>query len=371
VKVALVVIAVLALGLFFRVITNQSPQIEPPFVSQLRFSLPNGNVSSPLRSFAAFLNMNPIPPPLSLETIFAPGHAALHLDPHQMTTILVTGDIIPARSVNNTSVRLNNFHWPYEQTADVLRQADITFSNLETPLVENCQPTVEGMRFCGSSANIQGLTFAGIDVVSLANNHAGNYGLTGVTETMSGLNQAGIAVTGVGEPAYKEVNGILFGFVGFNDIGASEGGISSADEAEVKKQIAQARTHAQVVIATFHWGVEYVTQPSQRQRKLGHLAIDAGADLVIGNHPHWIQPIEFYNGKLITYAHGNFVFDQEWSQKTKEGVVGKYTFYNSQLIDVEYLPVEIINYGQPYFLSGEKKQRILNEMKQASLELAR
>ena len=96
---------------------------------------------------------------------------------------------------------------------------------------------------------------------------------------------------------------------------------------------------------------------------LGHFTIDSGADLVIGNHPHWIQPIEIYKGKLITYAHGNFVFDQEWSLKTKQGVVGKYTFYDNQLVDVEFLPIQIENYGQPFFLAGQAKKSILESMK--------
>jgi poly-gamma-glutamate synthesis protein (capsule biosynthesis protein) len=117
-----------------------------------------------------------------------------------------------------------------------------------------------------------------------------------------------------------------------------------------------------VVIVQYHWGTEYITPPEERQKSLGRLTIDSGADLVIGNHPHWIKPIEFYKGKLITYGHGNFVFDQEWSQKTKEGVVGKYTFDGRDLVDVEYMPVEIINYGQPYFLEGSKKKQILDEM---------
>ena len=102
---------------------------------------------------------------------------------------------------------------------------------------------------------------------------------------------------------------------------------------------------------------------------MGHLAIDSGADLVIGNHPHWVQPIEIYKDKLITYAHGNFVFDQEWSLKTKQGVIGMYTFYNNHLVDVEYLPLQIEDFGQPYFLTGEAKQNILSSMKIQSEDL--
>jgi poly-gamma-glutamate synthesis protein (capsule biosynthesis protein) len=102
---------------------------------------------------------------------------------------------------------------------------------------------------------------------------------------------------------------------------------------------------------------------------LGRFTIDSGADLVIGNHPHWIQPVEIYKGKLITYAHGNFVFDQEWSLKTKQGVIGKYTFYGKELADVEFFPVQIENYGQPYFLEEENAKVILDSMKAESEKL--
>ncbi len=92
--------------------------------------------------------------------------------------------------------------------------------------------------------------------------------------------------------------------------------------------------------------------------------------MIIGNHPHWIQPVEIYMGKLITYAHGNFIMDQEWSLKTKQGIVGKYTFYKEKLVDVNFLPILIENYGQPKFLEENEKEKILEEMKRESLELS-
>ena len=161
-----------------------------------------------------------------------------------------------------------------------------------------------------------------------------------------------------------------FAFLGYNDIGYNQDGISWPDEEKIRLDIIEAKKIADVIIVTYHWGVEYRSQPDERQRYLGHFTIDSGADLVIGNHPHWIQPIEIYKGKLITYAHGNFVFDQEWSLKTKQGVVGKYIFYDSQLIDVEFMPLQIENYGQPNFLTGNEKQEILDEMKMESLRLS-
>lgn len=114
--------------------------------------------------------------------------------------------------------------------------------------------------------------------------------------------------------------------------------------------------------------MEYTDQPTQRQKELAHLAIDTGADLVIGNHPHWIQPVEIYKNKLIVYAHGNFVFDQMWSAKTREGIIGRYTFYGDRLIDAEFLPVQINDFGQPRFLTGETKSVLLEVLKQQSYQ---
>lgn len=306
----------------------------------------------------------------SLEQIFSDNHNWLAtLSAERKRVLIATGDIIPARSVNYKVVTLHNFNWPYEKTAEVLKNSDITFINLETPLTHNCPKTQTGMIFCGDQRNVEGLLYAGVDIASLANNHAGNYGASGVEETISLLNQKGILTTGVNGPLIKDVRGIKFAFLGYNDITTPQPGISNVDEEKIKNEIADAKTRSNIVVVAYHWGVEYRNQPDARQKYLGHLSIDSGADLVIGNHPHWIQPVELYKNKLITYAHGNFVFDQEWSQKTKEGVVGRYTFYDNTLIDVEYLPLQIDNYGQPYFLEGDKKTNILKEMKTESFNL--
>lgn len=310
------------------------------------------------------------PSPLSLNRIFEENHSWVSTLPQdKIRTMIATGDVIPARSVNFQVLQHKDFKWPYLKTADVTKNADITFVNLETPLIGKCQPTQEGMIFCGNTRNVEGLVYAGINVASLANNHAGNHGIEGVEETVNLLNKNNILVTGIAGPAIKDVKGLKFAFLGYDDITKPQPGVSNVNEDKIKSEISEARKQADVVIVTFHWGVEYRDQPDDRQKYLGHLAIDSGADLVIGNHPHWIQPVEIYKGKLITYAHGNFVFDQEWSQKTKEGVIGKYTFYDNQLIDVEYLPVQINNYGQPYFIKDTQKKLILDHMKIESLKL--
>jgi poly-gamma-glutamate synthesis protein (capsule biosynthesis protein) len=236
--------------------------------------------------------------------------------------------------------------------------------------VKNCPITQEGMIFCGDPKNVEGLKFAGVDVANLANNHIENYGQKGVEETTNLLNGSSILATGISGPAFAYVRGLKFAFLGYNDISCQSQNISCSNDEKIAKEVVEAKTNSDIVIVAFHWGTEYTSQPTERQQKLAHLAIDSGADLIIGNHPHWIQPVENYGGKIITYAHGNFVFDQMWSQKTREGVVGKYTFYDKNLVDVEFLPVQIDDSGQPYFLEGKDKQRILDEMKQESIKLA-
>jgi poly-gamma-glutamate synthesis protein (capsule biosynthesis protein) len=311
-------------------------------------------------------------PSPTLDTIFSHNHTwTATLSAKHIRIITATGDVIPARSVNYNVVRFNNPIWPYEKVKPVLqkKKTDITFVNLETPLIKNCLATVEGMIFCGTDRNIEGLKSIGVTTVSLANNHAGNHGEDGVKETVKLLKDNNIMVTGVNGPLYKNIRGITFAFLGFNDITKPQPGIENATDSTIKKQIAQAKKQADIIVVTFHWGVEYRDQPDDDQKRLGHLAIDSGADLVIGNHPHWIQPIEFYKNKLITYAHGNFIFDQMWSQKTREGVIGRYIFYDTTLIDVEYLPLQINNYGQAQFLEGKSADIILDNMKQQSVLL--
>ena len=119
----------------------------------------------------------------------------------------------------------------------------------------------------------------------------------------------------------------------------------------LRKDIAAARkAGADVVIVFPHWGVEYRAKPTSVQRNLAHAAIDAGADLVIGNHPHWVQGMEVYKGKPIWYALGNFVFDQSWSNYTMEGITVELTFAGTDLRQVRMRPHLILDKAQPNFL---------------------
>ncbi len=322
-------------------------------------------VASPSQSFLSLFQNAEEPPPsaLTLEKIFD-NQIQSTSTPDHVRIIVATGDVLLARSVNAKTVSRNDFTWPFHKTYQKLRDSDITIVNLETPLLEPCQITTDGMSFCGDRRNIAGLEFAGIDVVNIANNHIGNYGDEGVKQTIETIQDVGMYVSGTPDISVVDVRGMKVAFVGFNTIFPDTHGTLWANDITVADTIRRASESADIVIASFHWGIEYTRQPSDEQKRLGRLAIDSGADLVIGHHPHWWQPVEIYKGKLITYSHGNFVFDQEWSAETKEGIVGKYYFYDDQLIDAEFFPVRIQEYGQPYFLGGEEKEKVIGEFLQ-------
>ena len=288
-------------------------------------------------------------------------------------TLIATGDVIPARNVDSQiRARGNDFLYPVAETADVLRAADLTLVNLEAPLIDACpHHPGGGFQFCGQAGFVETLVHAGVDVAGLENNHIGNYGPDGVAATVELLHAHGIDHADRETLAVRDVRGLRFGFLAFNGVD------ESIDRAAMAARIGQAAEQVDVVVVAFHWGQEYVAVPQPAPGlapddpvAIAHLAIDAGADLVIGNHPHWVQAVELYEGKLIAYAHGNFIFDQAWSLPTRQGVVGRYTFFDDRLVRAEYLPVLIEDSGQPRFLAGDEARAVLDQMYGASQFLA-
>jgi poly-gamma-glutamate synthesis protein (capsule biosynthesis protein) len=315
----------------------------------------------------------PGPPPLTVADVFPPRDLAQYgLDPSRIRTVIATGDVIPARYTDKTIRELgNDFNYTVDQTKQLTAAADITVINLEAPLVSYCPLTEEGFTFCGQPGFTEALQTAGVDVVTLENNHISNYGYPGVEETRGYLDAAGMKWADRATAAVVEVRGMKFGFVAFNAVG------ETVDRDAMVAQIKALRPQVDVLSVAFHWGAEYLNVPTTSAGiaddyppELGYLAIDAGADLIIGNHPHWVQGIEIYKGKYIAYAHGNFIFDQMWSYETRLGVLGKYTFYDDTLIGVEYTPMRIDNYAQPVPLTGQERQDVLDTMRQASADLA-
>lgn len=282
-----------------------------------------------LIAFVASFNLLQAPAPLQAKT----------------TTIVITGDVMLGRTVMTTSLDKNEPTYPFTYVADTLRIPDITFINLENPIVENCPRHTGGFKFCADPSMIQGLTFSGVDVVTLANNHSYNYGADGVNQTRNLLSQNGIESTGLDNLIIKEVNGTKFGFLGFEK---SQLGYPKLTELE-KKLVRESNAKIDVLIVAMHWGVEYQDKALPGVRILARELVNLGADVIVGSHPHWVQDWETIGGVPVYYSLGNFVFDQMWSQKTREGLAVKLTFDGKNIVNEERLPVFMKNHAQPQF----------------------
>ncbi|MGD8744183.1 MAG: CapA family protein [Candidatus Woesebacteria bacterium] len=305
---------------------------------------------------------------MSLNEIFEgkPGWLK-NLPESKTSTLIATGDVMLGRSVNYSTVAAGDFNWPFMYVEDLLKDADITLINLEGTLLSECPLTNEGMKFCGNTRHVTGLVNAGVNIVGLANNHASDYGSDGINETKSALESSKILTVGLGSPTFMDVKDKTFAFLSYNSIFPNTVRISWADKEKIRSDIQTVKPKSDIIVVSFHWGNEYTSSPTKKQVELGHMAIDSGADLVVGHHPHWIQPVEIYKGKVILYSLGNFIFDQMWSQKTKEGVVGKFTFYEGELIDIELIPVLIEDYGQPKVLKGSTAKLLMDDIRTSSV----
>jgi poly-gamma-glutamate synthesis protein (capsule biosynthesis protein) len=309
--------------------------------------------------------------PLAIYSGAAPSFPGV--DPSRLRLMVVTGDVIPARETGHLIRVRGDWSYPLAATRSLLRSGDLSFVNLESPLLPSCPDVVTGFTFCADARFAAALQDAGVSVVNVANNHSTNQGQSGLTQTVDVLQAHGMEVTGFDRVAVLDVRGLRFGLVGINLVGAH------LDAAAMQALIARARSTSDVVVVQFHWGREYETYPfaaagiaPDDPKQVGRLAVDDGADIVIGNHPHCVQGAEMYHGHLIAYAHGNFIFDQDWSAGTQQGVIGRYWFAGTRLAGVQYVPVRISGDVQPRPLdpaAGEGRQ-ILDRMLRSTRELA-
>lgn len=262
------------------------------------------------------------------------------------------------RSVHTQTLKSGDPMYPFRFVRDVLASADIALINLENPLVDSCPVTTTSMTFCAPINAVQALVFAGVDVANLANNHTSNYGASGYESTKAALHTRGILPSDATTLAVIERNGITFGFLGFDII------TSWPDEPQLFKRVRETDQQVDVLVVSVHRGAEYVREPSEKERILLRSVVDAGADLIIGHHPHVVQPVEEYRGALIAYSLGNFVFDQMWSQDTREGVVGRFTFTNNVLSSFEFIPISMEEVGQPLIVANpDDRERILSRLR--------
>ncbi|MBP9732211.1 MAG: CapA family protein [Candidatus Magasanikbacteria bacterium] len=289
--------------------------------------------------------------------------------------ILAAGDIMLDRTMFLLAQRHNDFGYSFRMISSTLQQADLRVVNLEGPITTN-----------KSTANIvnggRGLNFTfspkvtttlkeNFDVVSLANNHTTNFGFEGLEQTKKFLDEAGIGW--FGDPNNRatqklsvivEKNGFKIGFVGHHQL--IEQGFENVIE-----EIKRIRPEVDMLIAYPHWGHEYVTStPSVLQKEEAYAMIDAGVDLIIGAHPHVIQPVELYNDRIIFYSLGNFVFDQYFSLETMQGLLLSLVLEKDTenlTTQISLIPVHINKQSQPFVADTLERESVLSLVGQASI----
>lgn len=275
---------------------------------------------------------------------------------------VATGELIPARCVSDRIATIEGgYGASYDGTRDLLQYADLVMSHWEPAVIEGvptpCTPT---FNLSTRPEAAQAAADAGIDVALAIGNHMGDCWpgcgyQDAVLETVRHLEAAGLVTVGAGEnlqaarePTIVERDGVTFAFLGYDDIayqhyGATEAtaGTAHADLEGVADDVRAAAERADHVIVGFSWGVEYVTEPTDRQRDLAHAAVEAGASLVVGNHPHWVQATEWIGDAFVAYGLGNFVFDQDWSAETSQGAILEVGFTRDRILGVRIRPTAI------------------------------
>lgn len=247
--------------------------------------------------------------------------------PKQRVVLMAVGDIMLGRTIGEL-IESEGPDAPFVYTAETLNSADITVGNLESPISNRGVPEEKTYVFRAPIAAADSLVFAGFDLVNLANNHSLDYGSQALYDTLTVLAEKNIQTVGAGmndmeayEPVFLDVEGLRLAFLGYVDVftgkydyqtweaGPDQPGVAWAHEDQVQRGVLAAKDEADVVIVLMHFGYEFAQQVSSQQRKIAHLAIDSGASLVIGSHPHVLQRIDHYKDGLIAYSMGNFVFD--------------------------------------------------------------
>jgi gamma-polyglutamate biosynthesis protein CapA len=319
----------------------------------------------------------------------------------ERVTFLAVGDIMLSRGVAGAIAHAKDPLLPFRRLDNLLRSTDFNFGNLESPISGNDRVNGHDLVFNTHTGDTLGLRSYNFQVLNLANNHALDQRTAGLQYSRKYLQDHGITFLGVGEnlveawePKTISVNGIRIGFIGASYSSVNDGGATRndyvariEDTERLKNAIAGLRSQVDFIVVTMHAGIEYTRKPIKSQVDFAHAAIDLGADLVIGAHPHWIQTIEHYKGRYIFYSLGNFIFDQR-QPGTTEGLVLRISLQKgaveppastrtiakptgevttpaqdatlrTRLEQIELMPVIIERYSTPRMTNAAESKRIL------------
>lgn len=270
--------------------------------------------------------------------------------------LVAVGDICPGRAVEERML-VYGPTYPLEAFATLLRQADIATGNLEGTLADLGAPLRKTYTFRAKPGLVAGLAGAGFDVLSLANNHAADFGPEGLQETMAVLDASGIRHLGAGPQAYApllvETKGLRIAFLARTAAIAPQEGVAWAEESELREAVAAAHAQADLVVVHLHAGIEYSPTADATQRALARAAAAGGAALVIGHHAHAPQEVEWIGRTLVAYGLGDFVFDIDDYDIARDGAVLRVLLSRQGVEAAEWIPTRIVDDVQPRPLPGE------------------
>ena len=310
-------------------------------------------------------------------------------EPGTVVTTTVTGDIMLGRRVGASLERRDDPSAVFRPLAERLASADLTVGNLESTLSRSGAPTQGGDSFGADPSVLEGLRLAGFDVLSLANNHLGDFGEDAIVETIERLDGADFASVGAGSdlarasrPLVITVDGVRIGFVATDSIGETKAATRRSPgtnrinapprtgpfDAAALDRVAESvrELDADVVIAVTHWGTQYTNVPERSQRRIARALADAGVDVVAGGHPHWVQGWEAMGDATVVHSLGNFVFDMDFMRETNEGIFLEIVSRGDRVVAVEPVPYVIDSRFTPRLVRGARASQIFERIRETS-----
>jgi poly-gamma-glutamate capsule biosynthesis protein CapA/YwtB (metallophosphatase superfamily) len=298
-------------------------------------------------------------------------------------TVVFTGDLMLGGNALPV-IQKNGADYPFRQVAPLFQWADIGVSNLEAPVATEGRAFEKTYTFRVPPSLLEGPIQAGIGVFTLGNNHIMDFGDQGLFSTLSVLDALNVRHCGAGgnreeaeAPAIVQLHGLKIGFLAFSYTfpdefwaGERTPGTAYGRPDRMKKNIEALKQKVDRVVVSFHWGEERSTMVKTYQHDAAHAVIDWGADLVVGHHPHVLQGLEWYKGKLIAYSLGNFVFGS-YSPDARESALLKILFDRSGY-EARLIPISVFNYEvqfQPLLLSGSRKTALIAHLNAISGDL--
>jgi poly-gamma-glutamate synthesis protein (capsule biosynthesis protein) len=316
----------------------------------------------------------------------------------------IVGDIVPGRNVHLHMEQYGDFTRPFHRIAPLLHSFDVMVANLEGNLSATLPQPADphSVSFVSNPAMLEGFALAGIDAVTLANNHtvwnSENWGVQGLLDTISALDDFGLPFFGAGPdievaraPWLVEANGVTIAFLGIDAVtanyevepgvttgvldfdagaGAGNAGTNPYVADQIAADVAGAAAVADIVIPYFHLGAEYVAVPPPWAVAAAHLAIDAGAAMVVTNHPHLVQGMEIYAGKPVVYSPGNFIIDQMWAAEVRSGYVLEIALRGTKIVGLRFHGVEIEDFHQPRLMTAGEQAALMDRFWAATDRLA-